>query len=717
MEGTLNYSVALGDFSGGGLLLESPEGKITLPLPDSEETRCFVVHDTKAHPLAFDGSLWHGTQTFSGNRWVITAYTCRRLEEVRAEDIALLKSWGFPLPSAEIPKTVPLSSATSPCRFCLLLADAPSEGLSHALAADALPFVQFDPVIQADVRDLVFRAAAEGVFPFIMVCIHAAWSPRDMEWVLHLCHVGFSAGAQVVVDISTWPSCWETPLFSHSVSSFLRCIVSVPPCAFGEACGPAWLFVTSSEAFASFGDICARRTCTLHSKLPPYPQKFKVALCNLLPGLYPVPVEEWYIGGGCVGLHSDERFGGPPHAWVDGGGLQSNPDWSGPAKGRNNTLKMLRHTLMSFCGKKLILSRLREHLREKSDSPLFTEQEVGELRKDISAWFSSENIDKVDWCIPEGQPYCLHALATLSHFLQDVDTTLFGCLLQGVPTGFKNDIPPSGCMAPSGKAGTDESLQVCQQNWQGAEDDPVLLDRLVQQEVDKGWLHRVESLEEAKRLFPQVAVGKMNIVHSEGRDPRLVVDSSICGTNAACSIPERSALPTLQSILSAWPLRGLRQHIAAWSLDVKAAHKSIRVRRSEQGLLGVRVGNTFFFYSVCPFGAAFSAYWFARLGAFLVRTLHLLIYISHFLALYVDDLLGFQVASVAEMSFSITLAFCAAFGVPLSWKKLQFGTSITWIGWQLDFAKGCVCIPPAKLERLKLLLQGLCEESILIESR
>ncbi|CAE7212466.1 unnamed protein product, partial [Symbiodinium natans] len=295
MEGTLNYSVALGDFSGGGLLLESPEGKITLPLPDSEETRCFVVHDTKAHPLAFDGSLWHGTQTFSGNRWVITAYTCRRLEEVRAEDIALLKS------------------------------------LSHALAADALPFVQFDPVIQADVRDLVFRAAAEGVFPFIMVCIHAAWSPRDMEWVLHL-----------------------------------------------------WLCATF-----------------------------------------------------CLGFTQSQSRSGTSveDAWA--------------------------------C------------------IPMKDLAEVGELRKDISAWFSSENIDKVDWCIPEGQPYCLHALATLSHFLQDVDTTLFGCLLQGVPTGFKNDIPPSGCMAPSGKAGTDESLQVCQQNWQGAEDDPVLLDRLVQQEVDK----------------------------------------------------------------------------------------------------------------------------------------------------------------------------------------------------------------------------------------
>ena len=146
--------------------------------------------------------------------------------------------------------------------------------------------------------------------------------------------------------------------------------------------------------------------------------------------------------------------------------------------------------------------------------------------------------------------------------------------------------------------------------------------------------------------------------------------------------------------------------MAAWSIDVKAAHKSIMVRESEQGLLGIRVGPKLYFYKVCLFGAAFSAYWFARLGAFFVRTLHLLIYISHFLAMYVDDLLGFQSASVAEMSFCINLCFCGAFSIPLSWKKLQFGCSIRWIGWELDFGMGCVSIPSDKLERLHSVIMS-----------
>ena len=40
-------------------------------------------------------------------------------------------------------------------------------------------------------------------------------------------------------------------------------------------------------------------------------------------------------------------------------------------------------------------------------------------------------------------------------------------------------------------------------------------------------------------------------------------------------------------------------------MDVKAAHKSIRVRESDQGLLGIQAGGRYFFYKVCPFGATF----------------------------------------------------------------------------------------------------------------
>ena len=68
--GALNYTVSLGDFSGGGLLLESPSGALRLPLPTSGEMKHFAICDTKSSPLAFDGTLWHGTEEFAGDRWL-----------------------------------------------------------------------------------------------------------------------------------------------------------------------------------------------------------------------------------------------------------------------------------------------------------------------------------------------------------------------------------------------------------------------------------------------------------------------------------------------------------------------------------------------------------------------------------------------------------------------------------------------------------------------
>ena len=61
---------------------------------------------------------------------------------------------------------------------------------------------------------------------------------------------------------------------------------------------------------------------------------------------------------------------------------------------------------------------------------------------------------------------------------------------------------------------------------------------------------------------------------------------------------------------------------------------------------------------------------------------------------------------MAEMSFCILLCFCSAFGIPLSWKRLQFGVQLRWIGWDLDFAKVCVCSPPDKLSKLHELLKA-----------
>ena len=75
------------------------------------------------------------------------------------------------------------------------------------------------------------------------------------------------------------------------------------------------------------------------------------------------------------------------------------------------------------------------------------------------------------------------------------------------------------------------------------------------------------------------------------------------------------------------------------SFDFKAAHTQIQVAPEEHGLLLFAYQGTLYHYRVCHFGGRFSAYWWQRFAALLMRLLHgLLSFAPHRAWLYVDDL-------------------------------------------------------------------------------
>ena len=85
-------------------------------------------------------------------------------------------------------------------------------------------------------------------------------------------------------------------------------------------------------------------------------------------------------------------------------------------------------------------------------------------------------------------------------------------------------------------------------NWRSSSDRPELTDELVQSEVNQGWVEPFDgSIEDAQTRWPTgVAIGRLalGIAISDSRDPRLLVDSSICGANSSCYLREHQALPT-----------------------------------------------------------------------------------------------------------------------------------------------------------------------------
>eukprot|EP00439_Symbiodinium_sp_Y106_P044025 s3862_g5.t1 len=105
---SLNHTLSLGNFSGGEVWLHpalhpgaaisaAPAGSQSAAHPE-DVSRLGEVVDAWRKPTC---ETLHCTMPWQGDRWVLTAYTCRNLESFTASQLAHLRSLGFPLPSQE----------------------------------------------------------------------------------------------------------------------------------------------------------------------------------------------------------------------------------------------------------------------------------------------------------------------------------------------------------------------------------------------------------------------------------------------------------------------------------------------------------------------------------------------------------------------------------------------------------------------------------------
>ena len=199
---------------------------------------------------------------------------------------------------------------------------------------------------------------------------------------------------------------------------------------------------------------------------------------------------------------------------------------------------------------------------------------------------------------------------------------------------------------------------------------------------------------------------------AEGRDPRLVLDSSVCGLNQAVHIPGHVALPTASDVQRTFLAEDCYAQQTALSIDFKAAHKCNKVHPSEHGTLLFRQGDALYYYKVCHFGARFSAYWWQHTGGPILRCMHaLLCKHPHKAWLYVDDLLCMLRSAQSEQGAALIVALLAALHAPICWKKAQFGNKVTWCGWRFCTATETIELIASKLTKLREQLQALQRKS------
>ena len=537
----------------------------------------------------------------------------------------------------------------------------------------------------------------------------------------------YNAGGHVHLEQPPSAMSWLEPCVQKFLVLISACCTVMAACAYGKDWYKQWMFAASWPPIASLGKICTHAPGTRKSVVGVlddtgqylsrttacYPLDLAQAFANLVAPLLGSPSRDW-TWDSWHELLPKKALLAPPFGQEDGGGLVSNPDWSMGDRIAADSFKTLRQSWLT----RLVEWRLDKYIslffnHGEHTAPPFSEETLAPFRQDLEDFLRLHGKD-IDWTIREHQPMHLSILHAFSKIMVDTDSALFPCLIAGVGTGFQHDIPRSNCFPPVDRDTLEDvPLSAHHTNWNSAEDDLDLTRKLVQEEVDKGWAFPFNgTLEDAQQQFPLgVSIGKLGVAHSDGRAFRLVLDNSVCGLNSRCLIPERSTLPSAKDVLRTFPLRNFQGDHLGFSLDVKAAHKRIVIREEEHGLLGFAVGAQLYFYRVAPFGATFSASWWSRLGGFLLRLFHGVIWLPHVGLLYVDDFLFYQSEFAMPISATLLCILCQLTGIPISWGKCELAATIQWIGWSIHLGAGYIDILSKKIAKLLGYLQTMIRSS------
>ena len=406
------------------------------------------------------------------------------------------------------------------------------------------------------------------------------------------------------------------------------------------------------------------------------------------------------------------RFPWPPTPYPiqDGAGNSSTACHAKPQS--EDVFRTFRHVWSTHLADSGLVFKVVNALSSGSKQPPLTDDELLPFLNDLRAFLRVQC--PATWASllhVEGQPFRLNLWHALSLIGKDPDAGLFRNLREGIPLGFAAPIPPCPVMHISLHEPTVVSpLEHCESAWKSALDHPQVVDELLGDELQQGWIRVVPGKDsELRSRCRHTAVGKLGVVLSDSRPPRLVVDSFISGATARTHLPNRSANPMLSDVRRCVPLADSSERFCALVLDVSKAHRRLKTLPADQGLLCFRHCGRLYQCLTLNFGARASGFYWARVAGLLVRLTHKFRWLPHSALIYVDDILALLEKSSAPLMASLLVVLLQVLRVPMSWRKAKLSTRVSWIGWQFDFRTYTVRLDPAKLQRL-LLLPHQCRD-------
>ena len=405
-------------------------------------------------------------------------------------------------------------------------------------------------------------------------------------------------GGLVILENPATSMTFDDPLIVQWIQAVAPFAAQASACQFGKDWAKTWMFVANrAEIFAvakscphGFGEhqqISGVRMAggTFFSRLTAeYPQDLASALATVIApcvskGNTVLPLDSWKTR-----LPSKLQWPTVQHRIEDGGGLPSTAlHMSRPSSDplvalRSRWFKRLSDTKQCLKIVAALLSGCKE--------PPLSPDELAPYIDDLIELLDSPPGDHLLHA-PPGQPFKLHLWYQLASFLDDPDALFLLDLVQGVPLGVNETLSPSPAWPThTGTVANSEPLLQCSDSWKSAQDHPGIVDQLITEELQAGFIELVPGgLAELQEKYGRTAVGKLGVVLAEGRSPRLVVDSSISNVTVNTVIPNHMMLPRISDVLACAPMQMAQQQMTQLTLDVAKAHRRILIDPKDGGML------------------------------------------------------------------------------------------------------------------------------------
>ena len=286
----------------------------------------------------------------------------------------------------------------------------------------------------------------------------------------------------------------------------------------------------------------------------------------------------------------------------DGGGVRSTGDWSVPPPLVRDRLAEARRGLIRVISESNLVRKVVASIYSGAGACAFSDEDLQAFRE---LFCRAGTVDQnTSWQPPERQHFSLHVLLDLSESVQDQDGDVVNQLLSCVSLGFFSPIFPSGVWRPRDPSEDtgDADLRFAFDNWSGAEENPQETLEPIEKEISKGFVEELAVDTDVRKRWPKgVAFNKINLVRAVGKSPRIVIDATISDVNPHVDIREKTFNPGPMDVDTCFHEQFEGRGLIALIVDVSDAHKSVRVKEEERGLLLFTFTERLFCYVLCQF--------------------------------------------------------------------------------------------------------------------